>query len=206
METKSPFYVIQEFISPQLCEHVVALLDWNEPDTNREGKPIKTVKSSERAQQILYERIINTLPEIQSHYGFTYKGTEDIIFEWFPSESCGTIQSENSSYLRRKWLRTKQRDITGVLFLSDYQDKIPFDNEYEVYGGKLEFPQHQFGFNPQRGTLIFFPSDPHFLNITTQIYAGDLYQARIQITAQTPYLYDARNFPGNYQTWFNNLK
>jgi hypothetical protein len=206
MTIKSPFYVIQEFISPMMCEHIVALLDWNVPDTDMEGKPIKTIKSSERPQNIIYERLVNVFPEIQAYYEFLYKGTENIIFEWFPEESKGNIQCENSSYLRRKWLRTKQRDFTGVLFLSDYQEKIPFDNEYEVYGGKLEFPQHRFGFNPQRGTLIFFPSGPHFLNITTQIYAGDLYQARIQIAAHTPYLYDPRNFPGDYQTWFTNLK
>lgn len=202
---KSPFYVIREFISPLLCEGLIANLDWNVPDLDKEGNPIKTFKTNDRGQQVLYDRFVSIIPTLEQYYSFSYRGMEDIIFEWFPEGSSGIVQCENSSYVRRKWLRTKQRDFTGILFLSDYQDKVPFDNEYEVYGGKFEFPQHHFGFNPQRGTLIVFPSDPHFLNITSQIYAGDLFQARFQLAAQVPYLYDPKEFPGNYTTWFNNL-
>jgi hypothetical protein len=89
-----------------------------------------------------------------------------------------------------------------VLFLSDYQESPSFDSEYEVYGGKLEFPQHAFGFNPRRGTLVLFPSDPHFINVTSDVFVGELFQSRLQLAASTPYFYDSEMFPGNYTQWF----
>ena len=127
---------------------------------------------------------------------------ERVQFEWYPQGSVGEAHAENSNFLRGKWLRTKQRDLTAVLFLSDYQDADTLEEEFEVYGGKLEFPQHKFGFNPMRGTLVVFPSDPHFINITSGVFVGDLFQARIQLAAQVPYLYQPQDFPGNYTMWF----
>jgi hypothetical protein len=140
-----------------------------------------------------------------AYYQQAYKGTERMQFEWYPEGCTSEFVCENSEFLRQKWLRTKARDFTCILFLSDYQEKIPFEQEFEVYGGKLEFVQHKFGFNPKRGTLIVFPSDPHFINITTPILAGDLFQVRIQIAAKSPYLYNPQDFPGNYTTWFKGL-
>lgn len=205
MDLKSPFYVVEEFISPLLCEELIEICDFTVPDSNPEGKYVKTMKSSERAEAIIYERLLLLLPEIQAHYQFLYKGTEPVVFEWIPEGSRGDMGAENSNFVRGKWLRTKQRDITGILFLCDYQDKIPFEQDFEVYGGKLEFPQHAFGFNPRRGTLVLFPSDPHFINVTADAVVGDLFQARIQIAAKEPLLYDPQKFPGNYTNWFSHL-
>lgn len=202
---KSPFYVVQEFVSPYMCEDLIDACDFNVPDEDKDGHYIKTTKTCERAEAVIYDRLLYLLPELQAHYVFQYKGTERVEFEWFPEGSKGTFRSENSEYVRNKWLRTRARDFTAILFMSDYQEKIPFEQDYEVYGGKLEFVQHKFGFNPQRGTLIVFPSDPHFINVTSDIRAGDLYQARVQIAAQTPYIYRPDMFPGNYTTWFKPL-
>lgn len=202
MNPKSPFYVVEEFVSPYLCEEILEICDFTVPDMDKEGHFVKTMKSNERAEAIIYERLLLLLPEIQAYYQILYKGTEPIQFEWFPEGSRGEMGAENSNFVRGKWLRTRQRDITGILFLCDFQENIPFEQDYEVYGGKLEFPQHAFGFNPQRGTLVLFPSDPHFINVTADVHVGDLYQAKIQIAAQTPLLYDPEKFPGNYLSWF----
>lgn len=201
MEAKSPFLVVQDFISPSLCEQIVDDLEAYEPDTDNQGNPVKTYRTSEN-QDVIFERIQSLVPTIEEYFQAQYKGTESISFEWYPTGSTSSPICENSSYLRKSWVRTKQRDFTCVLFLSDYNDQVPFDSEYEVYGGKLEFAQHGFGFNPQRGTLIIYPSDPHFINVQTPITYGDLFQVRIQITAQQPYLYDPKKFPGDYRTWF----
>ena len=71
-----------------------------------------------------------------------------------------------------------------------------------MYGGKLEFPQWGFGFNPQRGTMIVFPSGPHFINATTKVLVGELYQVKIQMTAQVPLLFNPAEYPGDYKQWF----
>jgi hypothetical protein len=202
MMNKSPFYVVEEFISPLMCEDIVDIVDFNVPDQNKDGKYVKTTKRSETAEGLIYERLLMLLPEIQGHYQMLYRGTESVEFEWFPAGSSGTFRAENSEHLRGKWVRTNARDLTAVLFLSDYQENTPFEQEFDVYGGKLEFVQHHFGFNPQRGTLIVFPSDPHFINNTTEVFAGDLFQARFHIVAKTPYMYNPGSFPGNYTTWF----
>lgn len=200
---KAPFYIVEEFISPLACETIIDMLDFTIPDTDRQGDVVSSVRRNDQSQGMIYERLLLLFPELQAYFRFIYRGTQPVDFEWCPQGSPGvTVHSENSNFARGKWVRTQARDFTGVLFMNDYQEKIPFEHDYEVYGGKLEFPQHQFGFNPQRGTLIVFPSAPHFINLTTPIYAGDLYQARFHIAAQSPYIYQPRNFPGNYTTWF----
>lgn len=203
MKYKSPFYVVEEFVSPMMCEEIIDRANFTVPNTDKDGHEVKTVTTSDLAEEFVYERLMLLVPELSAYYQLQYKGTERMSFEWFPQGSKGEFQSENSQFLRGKWLRTKARDVTCVLFLSDYSENPNFDADYEVYGGKLEFIQHRFGFNPKRGTLIAFPSDPHFINITTPIAMGDLYQVRIQLAAKTPFIYQPQNFPGNFTTWFS---
>ena len=202
MSKKSPFYIVEEFISPLMCEDITAELDFTVPDTDKDGHPIKSIRTNETAERVLYERLLVLLPELQGYYQTIYKGTERMKFEWFPEGSVGDNECGNSVFVRGKWLRDKQRDFTAILFLSDFQDKPAFEKDFEVYGGKLEFAQHSFGFNPTRGTLVVFPSDPHFINTTSRVQIGDLFQVRIQIAATQAYLYDPKNFPGNYTSWF----
>lgn len=203
---KSPFYVIQEFIPPMLCEDIVDDLNLLTPDTDKDDNPIKSVKFNEYGQGAIFERLEPMIPQVEQYFGFEYAGTEQMAFEWLP-EGCAGIDPhcENSMFLRKKWVKTRNRDITGIIFFHDYQQKTPFDTDYEVYGGKLEFIQHKFGFNPERGTLILFPSGPHFVNNSVGIKVGDLVQARIHLAAKTPYLYNPKNFPGDYRTWFQHL-
>jgi hypothetical protein len=203
MTTKSPFYIIQQFLSPLKCEDLVDSLDFFVPDRGPDDKPIKTLRFNEKAQELIYNRFLDFIPEIEKHYNVEYKGTEEIFFEWFTEECAGDPpHCENSEFLRKKWVRTKNRDFCGVLFLSSYQNKPEFETDYEVYGGKLEFAQHEFGFNPERGTLVIFPAGPHFINATAPVHLGDLYQCRIHFATKSLYMYDPTQFPGDYRTWF----
>jgi hypothetical protein len=202
LQPKSPFLVVEELLSPLQCEQVIDDLDLLFPDVDADDHPIKKIVYNEPAEAMIYERVSPLFPQFEQYYNIKYKGTEPISFEWYPETSTGQFNCENSRYLRKKWVRTENRDLTAIVFLSDYQPTTPFDNDYEVYGGKLEFPQWGFGFNPIRGTMIVFPSDPHFINITTQIQAGELYQARIQMAAERPFTFDPKLYPGDYRVWF----
>ena len=199
---KSPFYVIENFLSPKVCEQLVDSLDLYTPDIDPEGNPIKMYRYKEDAEMTIFSRLQPIIPTLMTYYNAEYKGTETIQFEYFAAGIEPEPHCENSNYIRRKWTRTKDRDFTGVLFLYDYNDNPPFDTDYECYGGKLEFPQHGFGFNPQRGTLVVYPSGPHFINATAMITAGELIQARIHMATKLPYLYYPAEFPGDYTTWF----
>jgi hypothetical protein len=202
---KSPFVVLRDFISPKQCEQFCDLVNFFEPDYDAKGKPLKMFKHEEKVEQVIFDKLQDIIPVLEDYYDIKYKGTEHIMVEWFAEGASGNPTCENSYYLRKKWVRSLPRDLTGILFFSDYQDSPAFDSEYEVYGGKLEFPQHNFGFNPERGTLVIYPSVPHFINATAEVKAGELYQARIHICAQQPFLYDPSKFPGDYRTWFANL-
>lgn len=202
---KSPFLVVQDFLSPKACESIVNDLGFYSPDIDKDGKPMKMFRHNETGQQIIYDRFKSHIATIEQYYKVEHRGTEDMIFEYFAQGTVSEPLCENSNYLRKKWVRTKDRDFTGVLFLSDYNEHTPFDGDYEVYGGKLEFPQHGFGFNPTRGVLIVYPSGPHFINANAAIIAGDLYQVRIHLGASLPYLYNPHEFPGDYRSWFKGL-
>lgn len=203
---KSPFYVVQDFLSPLLCEQVADDLNFIYPDKDPNGKPVKTFKSHERSEDIIFQHLRSHIPQIEAYYDIEYRGTTPMSFEWYPQGCDGeSARCENSEYLNKQWVRTRDRDISGILFLCDYQDHIPFDGDFEVYGGKVEFLQHQFGFNPQRGTLIMFPSEAHFLNGTTPVEAGDSFMVRFHIAANTPYVYEPADFPGDYTTWFEEI-
>jgi hypothetical protein len=201
---RSPFMVFEDFLSPKMCESIVDELGFYSPDTDPSGAPIKMYRFNQKAEDLIFERFQQIIPQIMDHYETKYRGTEQVIFEYFAEGTVSEPLCENSNYIKKKWVRTKDRDITAVLFLSDYNDDPPFDSDYEVYGGKLEFPQHQFGFNPQRGTLVVYPSGPHFINASAAIVSGDLHQARIHLAAAEPFLYNPQKFPGDYRSWFKN--
>ena len=129
---KSPFMVFQNFIPPLLCEQIVDSMDFYSPETDKDEKPTKSIRRNESVETIIFDRLESLVPQITQHYGVTYRGTEPIYVEWFPEESEGSVVCDNSSYLRKKWVRTKDRDLTAVLFLTDYQDSSPFDYEFEV--------------------------------------------------------------------------
>lgn len=203
---KSPFKVYQNFLSAKACESIVDDLGFYDPDIDEEGNPIKMYRHHEPSRNIIYSHFKQLIPELEQYYNFSHRGTEDLTFE-FMAQGCVTEPlCENSNYTSKKWARVRDRDITGLLFLSTYQDKIPFDNDYEVYGGKLEFPQHNFGFTPERGTLLMYPSGPHFINAFAPILSGDLFVVRFHLAGQMPFLYNPKEFPGDYTNWFNNLK
>lgn len=199
----SPFMVIQNFISPKLCGEIVDNVNFIYPDVNAEDKPIKSEKMNDHMEAMVFEKLKPLLKDIEHHFSFNYRETSSMFFEWFPENSKGQDpHCENSSYIRQKWTRTKDRDLTGVIFLSDYRDRPPFDGDFKVCGGKLEFYNFKFGFNPQIGTMIIFPSGPNFINNTSAIDAGELFQVRFHMAGMLPLTYVPENFPGNYNQWF----
>lgn len=205
MKEKSPFYIVQNFLSPKLCESIVDNLGYYDPDVDTEGTPIKMMRHHEESEDLVYNKFKQYIPLLEIHYGFENRGTEPITFEFLAQGVKPEPACDNSKWISKKWVKTKDKDFSVLLFLSDYQDDVPFDSEYEVYGGKLEFLQHKFGFSPERGTLIVYPSGPHFINAISDIYAGDLYLAKFSLAATTPFLYQPDRFPGNFSNWFNHL-
>jgi hypothetical protein len=207
MTTKSPFYISQDFISQKTCDYIVDASNFIEPDTDPYGKPICANRPLDpHCEQLLFNRLQEIMPEIESHFNIEHRGVERMSITWMPEDNAdGTeVRCGNAAYVRQKWLKNKDRDLTCHLFLSTFNDAANegFDPDFEVFGGKLQFPQYDFSFNPQAGTLIVHPSGPHFLHAYSNAMAGDLFYVTFHISSQMPHIYNPKDFPGNYKSWF----
>lgn len=203
MKTKSPFVVINDFISPLLCEDVVERSRIEFPNTEN-GIPVKSITQNVLTQNRILPFLEDLIPSLEKYYGFEHAGILPFNIESYP-ERCKQepVRSENSELgVDNEWKRVNDRDITGIIFLKDNCEERNFDDYFEVYGSKLEFPTHGFGIKPTRGQLILFPSAPNFINATVSPKLGELVQIRFHLVAKEPYVYDRLQFPGNYTNWF----
>lgn len=205
--SKSPFMVFQHVVPEDLCYkiaqdvHVV-------PDADRFGEPQPMARNHEPSEAILFEYLKPLIPQLEVHYGIKYRGTERFAFQQFPvthGQQAEPPHCQNAVYKRKKWVRINDRDLTGVIWLKDWREAPPFDLKQHVYGGKLEFPVYNFGFQPQVGTIVVYPACERFISLTTSVQVGELQLARFHICADTMWLYNPDNFPGDFRSWFNDV-
>lgn len=205
--SKSPFYVVEDFISQKTADYLVQSSGVTEPNEDPDGNPLLTAQPmDEHCETLLYNRLLEVLPEIEKHFGFETRGVESMEFSWMPQDCAdGTdVRCGNAVFARQKWIKNKDRDFTVHLFLSAYNDARDdsFDPDYEVYGGKLQYPQYKFSFNPQVGTMIVHPAGPHFLHAYAPVVAGDLFYVTFHISSKLPHIYQPKDYPGDFTTWF----
>ncbi len=202
----SPFYIVQEFLSPQQCENIIKLCNFKVAQKDHEENFVKTSQKCESAEQTVYQRFRQLYPALEKHYGMKIKGTSVMSFDWYPEGfKVSKPVCDNSSYVVSKWMKTHARDLSGILFLNDYQNRVPLDEKTESFGGQVEFPQHKFTFNNQRGTLIVFPSGPQFIQYVTPVHIGNAYMVKFFVVAEQMWIFDPKKFPGNYLKWFESV-
>jgi len=130
------------------------------------------------------------------------------VFQQFPVTNGKIAEEphcENAVFKRKRWIRVKDRDLTGVLWLKDYQEAPPFDLKTQVLGGKLEFPVYNFGFQPQKGTLVVYPACERFISLTSAILVGELQAVRFHICGEGIWIYDPTGYPGDMRSWFSEI-
>src|SRR5271165_5852845 len=101
---RSPFKIYRQFLSPKLCEFISDSIGLTDADIDKDGNPIRMFKHSEDAEDLIHDRLLLLIPELEQYYGIQYKGTEEIMIEWFSEGVIGKPQCENSQYLRKKWV------------------------------------------------------------------------------------------------------
>lgn len=206
---KSPFIVVQDFLSPLTCERIVNDIKIAAPDIDEAGNPKKIERHNLFWEQEIVERFRELVPQVESTYGATYRGLEKPLFQYYPENSKTPAEGpgcENSKYVRKKWVMYKDVDLVGYVWLKDYNEQVPLDPKHEVYGGKLEFPAFNFSLVPQRGTLVLFPAGPHFISVISPVLLSDLYQIKLTVSIKTDghrWFYQPQNFPGTWQQWFS---
>lgn len=205
---KSPFIVVQEFLSPLTCEKIVNDIQIHSPDTDANGDPKKLERFCLEWELPIVERFREIIPDIESRYNCEYRGLEKPLFQFYPENAKVPAEGpgcENSKYIRKKWVMHKDVDLVGFIWLKDYNERVPLDIRHEVYGGKLEFPAYNFSLMPQRGTLILFPAGPHFISVISPMLLGDLYQIKLPISIKNKdgsrWFYQPTEYPGTWQEW-----
>lgn len=207
---KSPFIVIENFLSPQSCEKIVSDIEVTIPDTDATGDPKKLERYNLFWEQEISSRFRELIPQIEDQYDCTYQGLEKPLFQFYPENAKVPAEQpgcENSKYIRKKWVMHKDIDLVGFVWLKDYNDSVPLDPRHEVFGGKLEFPAYNFSLVPQRGTLVLFPAGPHFITVISPILLGSLYQIKLTASISSKngarWFYQPSNFKGTWEQWFN---
>lgn len=207
---KSPFLIQQDFLSPLICESIINDIEIQQPDVDRNGDPIKTERHCLQWEQEIIERFHEVIPDIEARYDATYRRLEKPLFQFYPENAKAPAEKpgcESSQYVRKKWVKTKDVDLVGYVWLKDFNSDVPLDPRHEVLGGKLEFPAYNFSLVPQRGTLVVMPAGPHFINTISPILLGSLYQIKLNINIKTKdggmWFYQPSNFPGRWSDWLS---
>lgn len=209
---KSPFLVVEHVLSPSKCEQVIKDLALRVPDLDENGIALSHSRMlSEPEHVTLIQGVMQSLvPQIEERYAGVVKGMEVPLLQQFfenPSKPCQSHGCENAQFLRKKWVKTKDIDLVGYIWLKDYNGGVPLDPRFETYGGKLEFPAYNFSLVPQRGTLVLYPAGPHFITAISPILVGSLEQIKVTVRMTAadggPWLYQPVEFPGTYQEWFS---
>lgn len=207
---RSPFLIVQDFLSPLTCEKIVAANTVAIPDIDPNGDPKKLEHHISKFDAEIAERFRDLVPEIEHRYDATYRGLEKPLLQYYPENSKAPAEPpgcENSKYLRKKWVMHKDVDLVGFVWLKDYNDNVPLDPRHEVFGGKIEFPAYNFSLVPQRGTLVLFPAGPHFITVISPILLGDLYQIKLNVCINAQgggrWFYQPQNFPGKWSDWLS---
>jgi hypothetical protein len=204
---KSPFLVFQHLLEPEFCDKIAQDVRV-EPLKNDDGILQATERYHPQSELSVFEKFQPLIPTLEEHYtGFKYRGTEHLLFQQFPVTNGNAEEPhcENAVYKRKRWLRVKDRDLTGILWLKDYQESPPFDVKTQVLGGKLEFPVYNFGFQAQKGTLVIYPACERFISLTSAILVGELQCIRFHICGEGLWLYQPEDYPGDFRTWFSDI-
>ncbi len=211
---KSPFFVLQDFISPKMCDDILSKIEIKQPDIDKEGNPIKMERHHDEIEDLLFSRFRENIKAFEEYYNINYVGTEKLLFQYYPENAKAPAEQpgcENSKFIRRKWVKVKNVDFTGILWLKDFNSQVPLDPRTEVYGGKLEFPIYNFSLVPQRGTLVLFPASPHFISAISPVLVSQLYQVKFNVCVSekdgSMYFYQPAQFPfdegkGALMSWF----
>lgn len=208
---RSPFFVIEDAVSPAKCDVIIRQLGLKVPSLDESGKPLKherLVKDAELVE-FIQSSIQGNLSALEERYDAGIKNFETPLFRQYfenPGSPAEMHGCENARYTRKKWVKVKDVDLVGYLWLKDYNNSVPLDPRFETYGGKLEFPAYDFSLVPARGTMVVFPAGPHFITAISPILVGTLELIKVSMKLHTadgsPWLYQPTNFPGNYQEWF----
>lgn len=197
---KSPFLIQEAALSNKVCDQILFDLQ-NFEDMTPLSEPHQI--SDEVTTDLLMDYAPAWKNMISSYYGVDVAKVESIELWNIPEGFDYKANCDNSKFYNNVWIRTSPVDFTSLIFLQNTAEHAPVDIRYELFGGRYEFPQYNFGFNPTTGVMITHPSDPHFINGFSTPLGADLFVIKIKYSCKDLYLHDPKQFPGDIACWFN---
>ena len=82
MTTKSPFFVVEEFVSPLQCEDIVERLNNILPQRDVKNKVLCTQKINKLTEMRIMPSLQELMPSLEKHFEFDYLGTTSFKFNW----------------------------------------------------------------------------------------------------------------------------
>jgi hypothetical protein len=175
MSKKSPFFVVEELLSPLQCDKLIAL--------NRiQNSPSSVRHLNEGQFSIVKNSILDYTSEMNQRYGTTVSDDIKMLFCQFPENaSAPALHAQIDGWVsqKRKWNKTKNIDFIGIIPLKSFCDSLPIDLNFETYGGKLELINFNFSILPERGSMIVFPCVPNFLYAISPINFGSFEMIKV---------------------------
>lgn len=202
---KSPFLVIEDFINPDDCDGVIAEFPFGAPTRNEHTNAFeKTELMSPFVTSLIEDQLVLQGPIINSYFNVELDDLRSVTCERYPSGWKTPVAApEGHAKGLNGWIKTADVDLFGVVFLTQaFSHAETFDPNFNVMGGNFEFPNFQFGFKPEPGTLVVYPSAPNFASAITAVKLGELYMLRIRMSTRVPYTYQPHMFPGKFTDWF----
>ena len=194
----SPFYVIEDFISPFQCERFISL--------NASGKSQTIQKLNGGGIPLIENSFADHTESIQNRFNCILSESIDSTFIQLKENSTGgstppAIPGWMNS--RKKWFRTENIDFVGIIPLKTFSSDVPMDTRFEVYGGKIEFQNFNFSILPERGSLILIPSAPNFIHSISPILFGTFEYIQILLSTTEPWVYNSELFSPEISAFLN---
>lgn len=201
---RSPFFIVSDALSHLGCETLIESLDPSPILLHPVTKlPVKTNLHGRYLEPMVDDTVASIRAEFENHYNITIADVKNVTVEWYAEGAATTAASIHTHTLRnQQWTKASQTDFIGLIFCSEYNARPPFDSDYEVYGGQIDFPTFRVQFKPVMGTMVIFPAAANFIWGVTQPAVGDLFLVKFDIVCTQSYQYDRqRHFSTDYRTW-----
>ena len=65
MNKGSPFYIIQDFVSPMMAEDIVDSINFSKPDYDPHGKMLKSLFFLSDIDDVIFERLKEFIPKLE---------------------------------------------------------------------------------------------------------------------------------------------
>lgn len=135
----------------------------NVKDPTRVTQTIKKGKWAKKIARIV-EQGFNEMLEGELNKTLLWYEDPDVLFYTAGGRYVPHADAENFNPATRRWEKMVDRDYSILFYLSD-----------DFEGGNIHFNLFKFAYKPQKGDMVFFPSDSRYMHTAEPVLSGTRY-------------------------------